>query len=76
MQCKKLHVCFTGRRGPDRSTTVLGGATWRLLYAMFCNSAACLANNRAKAFFPFLAAAVIVSKKTGERSTGPGRPAQ
>jgi len=46
------------------------------LYAIFCSSPARFANNRAKAFFPSLPAAVIVGKKTGERSTGAGLPAQ
>jgi hypothetical protein len=34
------------------------------------------ANNRARAFFPSLAATAMLSKKIGELSNGPNRPAR
>ena len=38
--------------------------------------AACLARKRARAFFPSLAASAMLSKKPGEHSTNPERPAR
>ena len=38
--------------------------------------AACLARKRARAFFPSLAASAMPSKKPGEHSTNPERPAR
>lgn len=38
--------------------------------------ATCFANNCARALFPSLAASAMLSKKTGELSTGPHRPAR
>jgi hypothetical protein len=38
--------------------------------------AACSASKRARAFFPSLAAAAMLEKKTGELSSGPHRPAR
>jgi hypothetical protein len=40
------------------------------------SQAACLASKRPRAFFPSLAASAMLSKKSGERSSGPERPAQ
>jgi len=54
--------------------------TWenlsRTLGLVDWSQAACLARKRARAFFPSLAASAMPSKKPGEHSTNPERPAR
>jgi hypothetical protein len=42
----------------------------------YWSHAACLTTKRPRAFFPSLAASAMLSKKPGERCTGPERPAR
>lgn len=65
----------------------VGGAPWSNSLKRYCRvaivnihccspHAACSASKRARAFFPSLAAAVMLKKKSRELSSGPHRPAR
>ena len=59
------------RDTPRRSRIPSCGKIFNRLYAVRL-----FASKRARAFFPSLSAAAMLSKKTGERSTGSFLPAQ
>ena len=64
----------------QQSVRAVIGAMWgcphMALVGAFFDYAACLASKCARAFFPSLAAAVMLSKKTGEDSIGGHLPAR